>query len=40
MKIDYIPGTAKLPRSRKTTPWEHRRIPAIYMPAHLKATED
>ena len=27
-------------RSRKTTIWEYKQIPAIYMPAHAKATED
>ena len=40
LKIGYVPGTAKLPRTRKTTAFEHRRIPAMYMPAHIKATED
>ena len=39
-EIPYIPGTAKMPRSRKTKVWEHKRIPAIYMPAHAKATLD
>lgn len=36
----YIPGTAKLPRTRKTSIWEYKQIPAIYMPSHVKATED
>lgn len=40
MKIGYIPGTAKMPKTRKTSVWEHRKIPAIYVPAHVKATED
>ena len=40
MKVGYIPGTARLPRSRTTSTWEYRRIPAIYIPAHVKATED
>lgn len=39
-KVEYIPGTAKLPRSRKTKFWEFKRIPTIYIPAHVKANED
>jgi len=38
--VPYIPGTAKLTRSRKTKVWEYKQIPAIYMPAHVKLGED
>ena len=38
--VPYIKGTAKLPRSRKTTIWEYKQIPAIYMPANVKVNED
>jgi ribosomal protein L28 len=38
--VPYIQGTARLPRSRKTTIWEYKQVPAIYMPAHVKIGED
>ena len=38
--MPYIKGTAKIGRSRKTSVWEYKQVPAIYMPAHVKATED
>jgi ribosomal protein L28 len=38
--VPYIKGQAKLPRSRKTSVWEYKQIPAIYMPAHAKVSED
>jgi ribosomal protein L28 len=39
-QVPYIKGTAKIGRSRKTSVWEYKQVPAIYMPAHVKATED
>lgn len=39
-ELKYIPGTATLKRTRKTKAWEHRNIPTMYTPAHLKATTD
>jgi large subunit ribosomal protein L28 len=38
--VPYIKGTATLPRSRKTSIWEYKQVPAIYMPAHVKVSED
>lgn len=38
--VPYIKGQATLPRSRKTTVWEYKQIPAIFMPAHVKVSED
>lgn len=38
--VPYIKGQASLPRSRKTSIWEYKQVPAIYMPVHVKATED
>jgi hypothetical protein len=38
--VPYIKGQAKLPRSRKTSVWEYKQIPSIYMPAHAKVSED
>ena len=38
--VPYIKGTATLPRSRKTTVWEYKQVPAMYMPAHVKIGED
>jgi len=29
-----------LPRSRKTTIWEYKQIPSIYMPVNVKVSED
>ena len=40
MKIDYIPGTAKQKRSRETKVWEYKNVPAMYTPAHVRATTD
>jgi large subunit ribosomal protein L28 len=38
--VPYIKGTAKLPRSRKTSVWEYKQIPAMYMPANVRVSED
>lgn len=38
--IPYIKGTARLPRTRKTSIWEYKQVPAIFMPSHVKASED
>ena len=38
--VPYIKGQAKLPRSRKTSVWEYKQIPALYIPAHAKVSED
>lgn len=38
--VPYIPGTARLPRTRKTSVWEYKQVPAIYMPTHVKVGED
>ena len=40
LELGYIPGQAKLPRTRHTSVWEYKQVPAIFMPAHVKATED
>ena len=37
MTYQYIPGTAKLPRNRRTKIWEHRNMPTMYTPANLRA---
>ena len=39
-KLDYIPGTSPAKRTRKTKAWEYRRMPAVYVPAHIRATTD
>lgn len=38
--VPYIKGQANVPRTRKTTIWEYKQVPAIYMPAHVKVSED
>jgi large subunit ribosomal protein L28 len=38
--IPYIKGSAELPRSRKTSVWEYKQVPAMMMPAHVKISED
>lgn len=38
--LKYIPGTAQMKRSRKTKTWEHRNVPAMYVPAHVRANSD
>jgi hypothetical protein len=38
--LKYIPGTATLKRTRKTKAWEHRNMPTMYTPAHLRSTTD
>ncbi len=38
--VPYIKGQAKLPRTRKTSIWEYKQVPAMYMPAHVKISED
>jgi len=40
MKIGYIPGSATMPKTRKARVWEYRQIPAMYTPAHIRATTD
>lgn len=39
-EVPYIPGTAKLTRSRQTTIWEYKQIPAVYMSAKIKVAQD
>lgn len=39
-RLKYIPGTATTKRNKKTKAWEHKNIPAMYIPAHVKATTD
>lgn len=39
-EVPYIPGTAKMARSRKTTVWEFKQIPAVYMSAKVKVAQD
>jgi len=39
-KLEYIPGTATAKRTRKTKAWEHRNMPRVYVPAHVRATRD
>lgn len=38
--IPYIKGTATVPRTRKTSIWEYKQVPAIFMPSHVKISED
>lgn len=38
--MPYIKGTAKLPRTRKTSIWDYKQVPAMFMPAHVKVSED
>lgn len=38
--VPYIKGSAKLPRTRKTSVWEYKQVPAMYMPTHVKVSED
>jgi ribosomal protein L28 len=39
-KLEYIPGRATLPRTRKTKVWEYKQIPAVYTPAHVRQVVD
>ena len=39
-EVPYIPGTAKLGRSRMTSIWEYKSIPTVYMPAKAKINND
>ena len=39
-KMPYVPGTAITSRTKKTKVWEYKHIPAMYTPAHVKATTD
>ena len=39
-EVPYIPGQAKLSRTKQTTVWEYKQIPAIYMPAKVKVSQD
>lgn len=39
-EVPYIPGTARLPKTKKTSVWEYKQIPAIYMPLNVRVTED
>lgn len=39
-EVPYIPGTARLPKTKKTSIWEYKQVPAIYMPLHVRVTED
>ncbi|CDW76047.1 ribosomal protein l28 containing protein [Stylonychia lemnae] len=39
-EVPYIPGTAKLPKTKKTSAWEYRQIPAIYMPVKARLSDD
>ena len=36
----YIPGTAKLGRTRRTKTWEHRQIPTMYASAATRQVTD
>jgi len=36
----YVPGTAKQNRTRKTKLFEYKRIPAMYVPTHVRANVD
>ncbi len=38
--VGYIPGTAKISRNRRTTVWEYKKVPAIYIPASVRVSED
>ena len=37
---EYIAGTARMPRNRKTKQWEHRNMPTMYTPANIRAVTD
>ncbi len=39
-ELPYIKGQAKLPRSRKTSIWEYKQVPAIYTPVHVRVSSD
>jgi hypothetical protein len=39
-ELKYIPGTATMKRNRKTKSWEHKNIPTMYTPAHIRASSD
>ncbi len=38
--VPYIKGQADLTRNRKTSVWEYKQVPAMFMPAHIRASED
>ena len=38
--VGYIPGTSRANKTRKTSIWEYKQVPAIYMPAHVRISED
>lgn len=39
-KLKYVPGQANIRRSRKSERWAVRRLPTVWVPAHIKATRD
>ena len=39
-KYDYIPGSSKGKRTRKTKLFKYRQMPAMYTPASIRATTD
>ena len=39
-KMPYIPGTSEVKKSKKTKKWEYKRIPSMYVPAHVKSSMD
>lgn len=39
-EVPYIPGTAKVRNNKKTSVWEYKQIPAVYMPAKAKINDD
>lgn len=39
-EIPYIPGTAKLKRTKKTQVWEYKQTPSIYIPPTVRINDD
>lgn len=39
-KVPYIPGTAILPKTKKSQYWEYHKVPSIYVPLHVRVTQD
>ena len=40
MKLDYIPGTSTVKKAQMGKKWHLKRMPAVYTPAHIRATRD
>lgn len=38
--VPYVPGQASLPRTTRKHTWEYRHMPAVYMPTHVRMSQD